>query len=208
MNDIKKLSPLLQTSCLEGYHSLLNHWHPKMLCFSYIGTKCRLAFDIHLHMIVARHVSKSNCTAKIDFDIFCPFSYTVILSQNKRYFTMSMSMDSLLQFFLFWDLYLSPEFEYGTMQGKGNKYFHLTLFMANQQMIALKMADRNFLLFTGTFYHDVLHHIEFPLIWLVDFFNTTQDLGKNSSPSSLAQSSIELLQCEKLLMCYHLANFQ
>ncbi len=41
VNDIKKLSPHAQTSCLEGYHSLLNHFHPKMLCFSYIGTKCR-----------------------------------------------------------------------------------------------------------------------------------------------------------------------
>ena len=41
VNDIKKLSPQVQTSSLEGFHSLFNHWHPKMLCFSFIGTKCR-----------------------------------------------------------------------------------------------------------------------------------------------------------------------
>ncbi|XP_068734517.1 uncharacterized protein [Montipora capricornis] len=41
VNDIKKLSPDSQTSCLEGFHSTLNHWHPKMVCFSWLGTYCR-----------------------------------------------------------------------------------------------------------------------------------------------------------------------
>lgn len=40
-NDIKRLSNNDQTSCLEGYHSTLNHWHPKMLHFSWMGTYCR-----------------------------------------------------------------------------------------------------------------------------------------------------------------------
>ena len=31
---IKKLLSNAQTSCLEGFHATLNHWHPKMLCFS------------------------------------------------------------------------------------------------------------------------------------------------------------------------------
>jgi hypothetical protein len=26
---------------LEGFHSTLNQWHPKMLCFSWLGTYCR-----------------------------------------------------------------------------------------------------------------------------------------------------------------------
>ena len=38
VNDIKKLSPDSQTSCLDGFHSTLNHWHPKMVCFSWLGT--------------------------------------------------------------------------------------------------------------------------------------------------------------------------
>ena len=41
VNDIKKLSADAQTSCLEGFHSTLNHWHPKMVCFSWLGTFCR-----------------------------------------------------------------------------------------------------------------------------------------------------------------------
>ena len=34
LNDIKKLSSDGQTSCLEGLHSTLNHWHAKMQHFS------------------------------------------------------------------------------------------------------------------------------------------------------------------------------
>ena len=30
LGDIKKLSSDAQTSCLEGFHATLNHWHPKM----------------------------------------------------------------------------------------------------------------------------------------------------------------------------------
>ena len=41
LNDIKKLSPDAQTSSLEGFHATLNHWHPKMICFSWLGTYCR-----------------------------------------------------------------------------------------------------------------------------------------------------------------------
>jgi hypothetical protein len=31
-----------ETSSLEGFHSTLNQWHPKMKCFSWLGTYCRL----------------------------------------------------------------------------------------------------------------------------------------------------------------------
>ena len=41
LGDIKKLSPDAQTSCLEGFHATLNHWHPKMVCFSWLGTFCK-----------------------------------------------------------------------------------------------------------------------------------------------------------------------
>lgn len=40
LNDIQKLSPDTQTSCLEGFHATLNYWHPK-ICFSWMGTLCR-----------------------------------------------------------------------------------------------------------------------------------------------------------------------
>ena len=42
LNNVKKLSPEAQTSCLEGFHSTLNHWHPKMIGFSWLGTYSRL----------------------------------------------------------------------------------------------------------------------------------------------------------------------
>ena len=44
-DDIKKLSSDTQTSCLEGFHATLNHWHPKMIHFSWLGTFCRLAYN-------------------------------------------------------------------------------------------------------------------------------------------------------------------
>ena len=41
MKGIKQASPLAQTSCLEGFHSVLNHFTPKMIAYSYIGMYCR-----------------------------------------------------------------------------------------------------------------------------------------------------------------------
>ncbi|XP_065069757.1 uncharacterized protein LOC135694804 [Rhopilema esculentum] len=41
LKDVQSLSCDAQTSCLEGFHSTLNHWHPKMVHFSWLGTYCR-----------------------------------------------------------------------------------------------------------------------------------------------------------------------
>ncbi|XP_078384210.1 uncharacterized protein LOC144666703 [Oculina patagonica] len=38
---IKQASPVAQTSCLEGYHSVVTQFAPKMLAFSYLGMLCR-----------------------------------------------------------------------------------------------------------------------------------------------------------------------
>ncbi|CAB4011359.1 uncharacterized protein LOC110233295 isoform X1, partial [Paramuricea clavata] len=40
MNVIKKASPIGQTSCLEGFHSVLNQFSPKMIGYSYPGMFC------------------------------------------------------------------------------------------------------------------------------------------------------------------------
>ena len=41
LEDIKKLSPHQQISSLESYYSVINHFAPKLLAFSYVGIKCR-----------------------------------------------------------------------------------------------------------------------------------------------------------------------
>ena len=38
---IMQASPLAQTSCLEGFYSVLNQFAPKMIAYSYIGLYCR-----------------------------------------------------------------------------------------------------------------------------------------------------------------------
>ncbi|XP_067030157.1 uncharacterized protein [Acropora muricata] len=52
VNDIKQLSGDAQTSCLEGLHATLNHWHPKMVCFSWLGTYCR-------HILASLHFNEN-----------------------------------------------------------------------------------------------------------------------------------------------------
>ncbi|XP_054773944.2 uncharacterized protein LOC129282034 [Lytechinus pictus] len=42
LNDMKKMSPVDQTSSVEAFHSVMLYWCPKMLAYSYAGMKCRL----------------------------------------------------------------------------------------------------------------------------------------------------------------------
>lgn len=54
-NDIKKLSPDAQTSSLKGFHATLNHWHLKMICFSWLGTYCRYSVHGFENYLITNH---------------------------------------------------------------------------------------------------------------------------------------------------------
>ncbi|XP_049890721.1 uncharacterized protein LOC126383968 [Epinephelus moara] len=49
LGDVKKLSPLYQTSTLEGFHSLILQFAPKNVSFSYLGMLCRLYLYLHFN---------------------------------------------------------------------------------------------------------------------------------------------------------------
>jgi len=57
VSGIKQASPEAQTSCLEGFHSTLNQFAPKMIAFSYIGMYCRLV--VHLILCIKKEETDS-----------------------------------------------------------------------------------------------------------------------------------------------------
>jgi len=54
---IKQASPFAQTSCLEGFHSLLNQFALKMIAYSYVGMYCRYSssFCLQLDIYTCRY---------------------------------------------------------------------------------------------------------------------------------------------------------
>ena len=48
---IKQASPIEQTSCLKGFHSVLNQFSPKMIGYTYWGMFCRYVYSSTDEMI-------------------------------------------------------------------------------------------------------------------------------------------------------------
>ncbi|CAB4018454.1 Hypothetical predicted protein, partial [Paramuricea clavata] len=75
MKGIKKASPLAQTSCLEGFHSVLNHFAPKMIAYCYVGQYCRhilavIHFNFNLRREMKRNDSDGSERVKISYPKF------------------------------------------------------------------------------------------------------------------------------------------
>ena len=52
---IKQASPFAQTSRLEGFHSLLNQFAPKMIAYSYVGMYCKYWLSVALGDLLPAH---------------------------------------------------------------------------------------------------------------------------------------------------------
>ena len=61
---IMQASPLSQTDCLEGFHSVLNLFAPKLIAYSYIGMYCRY---FHFTIFILSYVSS------------CLFQYVLVI---------------------------------------------------------------------------------------------------------------------------------
>ena len=58
--DVKRVSPVYQTYRLEAFHSLIIHFAPKSLAFSYMGMKCRLLLAaLHFNENSSRGVKRN-----------------------------------------------------------------------------------------------------------------------------------------------------
>ena len=53
LHGIKNASPIAQTSCLEGYHSVVNQFAPKMLAYSRTGILCRSVITLLIVLIIS-----------------------------------------------------------------------------------------------------------------------------------------------------------
>ena len=83
---IMQASPIEQTSCLEGFHSVLNQFSPKMIGYSYRGMYCRYyltqAILCRFYMILSIFFLHSLCTshASTILKICCKSTLTIMYS--------------------------------------------------------------------------------------------------------------------------------
>ncbi|XP_041360848.1 uncharacterized protein LOC121377055 [Gigantopelta aegis] len=76
LKDIRKLSPVHQTSSIESFHNVINHFAPKMFPFSYMGLLCRITLAaLHFNENARRAQAKTalgNLRYKLQFPRYAP----------------------------------------------------------------------------------------------------------------------------------------
>lgn len=89
LNDIKKLSPDAQTSCLEGFHATLNTWHPKLICYSWLGSFCSYVYVV-LQWLPPKYVANnilsfSFYTLQFKFEMIIHISFWISEFLDEEY---------------------------------------------------------------------------------------------------------------------------
>eukprot|EP00794_Sanderia_malayensis_P016326 gene16326-biopygen12007 len=82
---IKKVSNDAQTSCLEGFHSVINQFAPKMICYSHSGMFCRTALAaMHFNYNIKRNVAKKRDGSRKVKIVFPKFKNGEATVRDKR----------------------------------------------------------------------------------------------------------------------------
>ena len=78
ISGIMKASPMAQTSSLEGFHSVVNQFSPKMIGYSFPGMFCRYVVLCDIIIVLqGTHVNKCNSNKLIKYSFCLPLGMSL-----------------------------------------------------------------------------------------------------------------------------------